>query len=357
MYLTRRQSLSLLASLPLASLGAVACGSATSGSTPVPDLSIKAAVVNATSVNSFVYYVAGQNGYYDAAGLKVSLDKTTHNFVATNSGPNQVAALIAGEIEIGGGTITEVFSAVSLEPSVRIIGSEVNADFIDIIFSKTLAASLSPTATVADKTAAMVGKKIGYLGVGSATESLLIYLFKQIGKDVHKDATLVTTATGAASLTALSTGNVDALSFSIPVGPISEARGIGKVVISPALGDVPALKGAAMGVFYTLQSVIDAKPQAVQKFIAAIAKAEKSILDANNSATTLTQIETFFNVQAGPLATRIQTILGDIIAPTPTVDQTGYQIAADLHVTAGIVASAPSYSSVVAASTIAAAIK
>jgi NitT/TauT family transport system substrate-binding protein len=156
-----------------------------------------------------------------------------------------------------------------------------------------------------------------------------------------------------AALAALRAGRVDALSFFSPVGQAAELQGIGDILISPIRGDIPAMQGQLHGVFYTLQSVINTKPKAVAAFIRAVGLAEAYIHDNPGKAQIMLEKYLHMNQQ---IASAVLTATGPALAQSPQIDQQAYNIAAQFHVQAGLISTAPAYSTMVATSTINAAL-
>lgn len=344
MYLTRRQSLSLLASIPLAGLGISACGSSTP-STSTNSMSLNVGQIS-NSIAYFPFYVADQQGFFKKEGLQMGPRPLL------GTGAKLAAAVESGSIDIGGGVMTDAFDMAIVDSGARVIGSLVNGYYVDVIVSNSFAqkTGLTTSSALTDKVKALVGKKIGITGPGSGTEALLIYLFRQQGLDAKRDATLVNLGSAnLAALSALKAGRVDALSFFSPLGQEAEAEQIGTILISPVRGDIPALQGDVHGVFYTKQQVIDSKPQAVQAFIRAVAQAEAYIHDQPTSALTL--LEKYLKLKE-PTAKAVLDAMGPVLATSPQISQQAYQVAAQFHVQSGLISVALPYKSIIAESTI-----
>jgi ABC-type nitrate/sulfonate/bicarbonate transport system substrate-binding protein len=172
--------------------------------------------------------------------------------------------------------------------------------------------------------------------------------------DAHKDATLVNLGSNQpAALAALRSNRVDALSFFSPIGQVVEAQGVGDLFISPDNGDVPGLRGDVHGIFYTRQSVIDSKPRAVAAFIRAVAQAENYIQANPAKAQVLLKSYLKYGTK---VASAVYAATSPVWAQNPQLNQSSYGVAARFHVQAGLISIAPTYSQVVATSTIDAAL-
>src|SRR5581483_574168 len=341
-----RRSTSLLACLLLLGVTVAACGrSATPSSANNMTLNV---AQNSNAIGFFPLYVALQKNFIKDQGL--TLNPSTPPQMG--SGAKMTAAVESGNVEVvGGGIITDAFTLSKIDVHIKLLGALATGYFVDIIVSKRFEQQthLSATSSLSDKVKALVGKKIGDTGTGSGTEALLTYLFRQQGLDAQRNATLVNVGTtSTAALAALSAGRVDALSFFAPAGQQAEARGIGDIFISADRGDVSSMQGELHGVFYTKQSVVDAKPKAIQAFIHAIAQAETFI--HQNPAQAMTLLGKYLQ-EKNPqtLKTEFAAVM-PIIPQNPLICQNAYNIANNFHVKAGLIATALSYNDLVATS-------
>src|SRR5665213_3328501 len=186
------------------------------------------------SVGFFPVFVAAKLGYYKDGGL----DVTTTAF---STGTLVGTAVTSNSIDIGNSVITDVFALLKVNRPVKVIGSLLNAYYIDIVASNQLldATKLSRTSKLADRINGLKGKKVGITGPGSGTQALVEYLFKLQGLDSTRDVELVNVgANQAAVLQTMKLGRIDAVSFAWPMTMLAEANNIGKGFIVPA-SDVP----------------------------------------------------------------------------------------------------------------------
>ncbi|HEY4386234.1 MAG TPA: ABC transporter substrate-binding protein [Ktedonobacteraceae bacterium] len=302
------------------------------------------------SINFFPFYVAEQMGYFKAQGI--TLGKRPR----LQTGPKVVSALEDGSIDIGGGVMTDAFDMTRVDWAARIIGALTNGYVVDIVVSKKFAqqTGLTEESPLADKVKALRGKKIAMTGPGSGTEALLIYLFQQYGMDAQKDAHLTSLGSNnSAALTALRNNTVDALSFFSPIGQAAEAQGIGDIFISPDNGDVPALRGDVHGIFYTRQTVIDAKPKAVQGFIRAVSQAENYIQTNPDKAKVL--LNQYLKL-GNEVSSAVYAATSPVWAKDPQLSTSSYEVASKVHVDAGLISITPRYGDMVATDTINAAL-
>ncbi|HTK05964.1 MAG TPA: ABC transporter substrate-binding protein [Ktedonobacteraceae bacterium] len=359
MYFSIKRLASCLSGLLLIGVLISACGGSSaptgtttgtpgSASTPAP-VTLNVGQIN-DSINFFPFYVAEQMGYFKAQNI------TLGERPRLQTGPKVVAALEAGSIDIGGAVITDAFGMAKVDPSARIIGALTNGYVVDVVVSKKFAQDthLTEASPLADKINALKGKKIGITGPNTGTEALLTYLFKLQGMDAHKDATLISLGSNnSAALTALVQNRVDALSFFSPIGQAAEAQGAGNIFISPDNGDVPDLKGDVHGLFFTKQSTIDAKPQAIAGFIRAVSQAESYIQANPDKAKEL--LNGYLKL-GDSVSQAVYTATSPVWAKNPTLSESTYNVASQFHLKAGLIKAAPPYDTLVDSSVIAKAI-
>jgi len=348
MYFVRHRLL-LIPGLLLLCLGIAACGGAatatTSSSTHTQLTTLKVCQLN-TSINFFPVYVAQQKGYFTAQGLNIPKPPLLQ------VGSKVVAGVESGNCDIGNGVITDAFNWAHVNSDGRIIGSVMNGYVVDVVVSKKFEQEMhvSVSSPLADKVNALRGKTIGITGPGTGTQALLTYLFRLQGLDAARETRQISLGSNnAAALAALKSGRVDALSFFSPIGQAAEAEGIGDILISPVRGDIPGLRGDVHGIIYAKQSTIEAKPQAVAAYIRAINQAELFI--KNNPVEARTLLSSYLGPN-NSVTNAVYTATAPVIATSPVITQAAYNVAGQFHVKAGLVSLIPSYSQLVATSTI-----
>ena len=334
----------MLCCLALVSISIAGCGTAQ----PTESMILKVAQ-NSTAFSYFPSYVAQQQHFFKAQGLTLIPDPLP----ILGNGTRTTAAMAAGGIEVGVGTITDAFTLSRINAHLRIIGAFSDAFLIDLIVSKRFEQQthLTERSPLAQKVKALVGKKIGISAPGSATDALITYLFRQQGLNDQRDVTKdnLGNVTPGSALAALATGRVDAVSFPTPAGQEAEAQAIGDLFISPVKGDVPSMQGMIYGVLYTTQQVIVTKPKAVQALIRAFAQAEAWI--AQHPAQAAALLQKYLQIDRTTTTTVAQAAMSSV-PQTPQVSQQGYTIANQFHVKAGLIALALAYNDLVDTSTI-----
>jgi len=322
-----------------AGLGLAACGTVQSTN------SVQLAVAqNSTAFSYFTMYVASQQGFFKKAGLSFHPDPIP----ITGNGAKTAPGIEAGNIEIAIGTITDALTISRVDAHIKIIGSVCNGFLIDLIASSAFLAKtgLTEASPLESKVKALVGKKIGISSPGTATDGLITYLFRQYGYDDQRDVVKVSlgNVTPTMALSALASSRVDAVSWPVPAGQVADRQGVGKLFISPVLGDVAAMRGMLYGVIYARSPVIDAKREAVAAFIRAISEAEAFIHDEPKQTATL--LKAFLKLD-GATTVAVAKAAMQALPASPLVDQKAYQVANDFHVKAGLIAVPLAYSDLV----------
>lgn len=271
------------------------------------------------------------------------------------TGAKVAAALQSGSIDVAGAVMTDAFNLYKTNPQARLIGTLVDTYYVDIIAGASVPATDDKSPLEA-RIASLKGRKIGITGPGSGTEALVKYLFKQGGLDTTKDATLVNLGSdNSAALGALAQKRVDFLSFFQPVGQLAVAAGAGRIYISPAAGDIPALQHATHGVIITTQSVLDSKSDAVGAFLRGVAAAE-TLIHSDASATSQLLAGYQDTMKPETVAT-LAPILQQEIPASPLPQEAGYTASVTFHQQSGLFPTPPSFADMVPIDWITAALK
>lgn len=295
------------------------------------------------SLAFFPYYVAQKEGYFLAHGLDMG------DAIQLPAGTKVIAGLESGSLDIGNGVMNDAFTLTRTDATVRVIGSLLNLYAVDIVVRKGFEeeVGVSASSPLTDRINALKGKTIGMTGPGTGTQAMLTYLFRLLNLDATKVTNQVNLGAGStAAVAALKSGRVDAMSYFIPFGQLAEAKGFGDIFISPLHGDVPGLTGDVQGIYYTRQSVIDAKPQAIAAYIQAMSEAGTFI--HNNPAQTKTYLMQFLGLTAS-VADTIYTSTLPFVPQNPQISQASYNTAGNFHLKAGLISVIPSYNKLIAA--------
>jgi len=309
-----------------------ASASDTSSSPPKDQISFKVA----QSTKSIAYFpidVASKMGFFEKEGLKVG-------DVPVLGGDSKVAAALGGgSIDAGAGVITDFFNLQKAGLQNSVVATLVNAFYVDIIVGSDF--KVPSSGSLDDKIRALKGKKIGVPAPGGGGEAFLNYMFSGVGMTTQ-DITLVNLGgSGAGAVAALKTHRVDALDFPQPVAQEVVANDAGSIYISPARGDIPALKGQAHGAVMALNSDIEKKPEAFKRFVKALADAETFIHDPAQSQKVQSLFADYAGIQDKKTLQAVYEIMLKEIPSTPVMTAQGYAAAVNFHQTAGLIKGTP----------------
>jgi len=290
----------------------------------------------AQSTKSIAYFplnVASKMGFFEKEGLKVG-------DVPVLGGDSKVAAALGGgSIDAGAGVITDLFNLQKAGLDNSVVATLVNAFYVDIIVGSNF--DVPSSGTLEDKIRALKGKKIGVPAPGGGGEAFLNYMFSGVGMTTQ-DITLVNLGgSGTGAVAALKTHRVDALDFPQPVAQEVVANNAGSIYISPARGDIPALKGQAHGAVMALNSTIEKKPEAFKRFVKSIADAETFIHDPSQSQKVQSLFADYAGIQDKATLQAVYDIMMKEIPTTPVMSEQGYAAAVGFHQTAGLIKGAP----------------
>lgn len=286
------------------------------------------------SVAFFPLFIAETNGYLTDEGIKVG-DRPR-----LGTGAKVAAALKSGSVDLGAGVITDAFNLARIDEGTRLVSSLVTEYYVDVVVAPSL--NVASDAPLQEKVRSLVGKRIGITGPGSGTEALVTYLFSAIGRDSATDATLVNLGSSSTSaIGALTSDRVDALAFFQPIGQQAEAVGAGRIFISPARGDVPALAGALHGVVFSTEKLLRRKQKELQGFQRAMRRAQDDIHGDPQGARAL--LGEYLKTTNPKALDAMIPILSREVPASPEPKRGPYQTASRFHLDSGLVDEVPGY--------------
>jgi ABC-type nitrate/sulfonate/bicarbonate transport system substrate-binding protein len=298
------------------------------------------------SVAFFPIFVAQQLGYFKDAGLDVTSTQLS-------SGTLVGTAVTSNSLDIGNSVITDVYALLKANRPVKIVGSLVNAYYVDIIASNQFldASKLSRASKLADRINGLKGKRVGITGPGSGTQALVDFLFRTQNLDPTRDVELVNVgADQAAVLQTMKTGRVDAVSFAWPLTMIAETAGIGKGFIVPA-SDVPAMHNQIQGVMYVKPDMLTKRQDAIAAYVHAIGRAEAVL--HKNPAQARSLLKQSNPALSDPAADALLAAYLPVLPQKPDIEPLSYERALEFHRLTGFAApSGNTYAEVIDATTL-----
>jgi NitT/TauT family transport system substrate-binding protein len=305
----------------LAAAAAVPLSASASAST----FSLTVGQIGNNSIAFFPLFVAQEQGYFREAGVDVTI-------TAFQSGAVVGAAMTSGSIDVGCSVITDVFALLKASRPVKIVGSLVNGYYVDVIGSNQFfeATKTARSKSLRDRVLALKGKKIGITGPGSGTEALMVYLLRKEGLDPTRDLELVNVGTDqAAILAAMRTGRIDGVSFAWPLSMVADTQHVGRALVMPAAGDVPAMHNELHGVIYAKPDTIAKKTDAVVAFVRAVGRAEAFIKNDREHARAL--FKKYDSQLDDETIRKLLEAYLPTLPPSPKVELGAYQKALEFH--------------------------
>jgi NitT/TauT family transport system substrate-binding protein len=236
----------------------------------------KTKVSIAVGGKALVYYlpltIAEMRGYFKDEGLDVSIADFA-------GGAKALQAVVGGSADVCSGAFEHALNLQSKGQFYRDFVLQGRAPMIGFgVSTKNMPNYKSP--------ADLKGKKIGVTAPGSSTNMVVNFFLAKHGLKAS-DVSIIGVGAGAGAVTALRTGQIDAMSNTDPVVTLLEKSGDMKVIVDTrTLKDTREIFGGNMpaGCLYASQQYIDANPNTIQALANAMVRADKWIHTAGPDA-------------------------------------------------------------------------
>ena len=234
---------------------------------------------------SLTYYlpltIAERNGYFKDEGL----DITISDFAG---GSKALQAVVGGSADVVSGAFEHTINLQSKGQFFRCVVLQGRAPMIAIgVSAKTMAGY---------KTAVdLKGKKVGVTAPGSSTNMMVNFFLSKQGLK-PSDVSIIGVGAGAGAVTAIRSGQIDAISNLDPVlSMLQAADDIRIIADTRTLKDTIEIFGGNMpsGCLYLPQAFIDANPNTTQALVNAMVRADKWIQKAGPEKVTTTVPESY----------------------------------------------------------------
>ncbi|WP_144637916.1 ABC transporter substrate-binding protein [Bordetella genomosp. 13] len=231
----------------------------------------KSSVQLAVGGKALVYYlplsIAEARGYFKDEGLSVSIADFA-------GGSKALQAVVGGSADVCSGAYEHTINLQSKGQFYRAFALQGRAPMIVLGVSSKMGYK-----TPAD----LKGKKVGVTAPGSSTSMLVNFFLAKHGMK-PSDVSFIGVGAGAGAVTALRTGQIDAIANLDPVMSALETAGEIQVVVDTRkLKDTIDTFGGNMpaGCLYASQDFISANPNTAQALTNAIVRADKWIAKAS----------------------------------------------------------------------------
>lgn len=233
----------------------------------------KSSLTIAVGGQSLIYYlpltVAHLRGYFKDEGLDAQV-------VDFAGGSKALQAVVGGSADVVSGAFEHTINLQSKGQFYRAFAQQGQAPMIVLAVSKkTMADYKSP--------ADLKGKKIGVTAPGSSTNMMVSFFLAQHGVK-PADVSFVGVGAGAGAITAIRSGQIDAMSNLDPViSTLLHEDAIQVIADTRTLKDTQQIFGGNMpsGCLYASQEFIDKNPNTTQALANAMVRADKWIQAAS----------------------------------------------------------------------------
>lgn len=219
-----------------------------------------------------VYYlpltIAEVRGYFKEEGLDVSIADFA-------GGSKALQAVVGGSADVVSGAFEHTLSMQSKGQAYRAFVLQGRAPMIGVGVSKKNMPNYKGPAD-------LKGKKIGVTAPGSSTNMVVNFFLSKHGLKAS-DVSIIGVGAGAGAVTALRSGQIDAISNTDPVVSMLQMPGDIQIIVDTrTLKDTQEIFGGNMpaGCLYAPQAFIDANPNTTQALTNALVRANKWIQKA-----------------------------------------------------------------------------
>jgi NitT/TauT family transport system substrate-binding protein len=218
---------------------------------------------------ALIYYlplsIAHLRGYFKDEGLNATV-------IDFAGGSKALQAVVGGSADVVSGAFEHTISLQSKGQFYRTFAQQGRAPMIVLgVSTKTMAGYKSP--------ADLKGKKIGVTAPGSSTNMMASFFLAKHGVN-PKDVSYIGVGAGAGAITALRTGQIDAIANLDPViSTLVHAKELKVIADTRTLKDTKEVFGGNMpsGCLYASQAFLDKNPNTAQALANAIVRADKWI--------------------------------------------------------------------------------
>lgn len=222
---------------------------------------------------ALIYYlplsIANINGYFKDEGLNAQV-------IDFAGGSKALQAVVGGSADVVSGAFEHTITLQSKGQAYRAFAQQGRAPMIVLVVSnKTMADYKTP--------ADLKGKKIGVTAPGSSTNMMASFFLAQHGLK-PSDVSFIGVGAGAGAITAMRTGQIDAMANLDPViSTLLKEDAVKVIADTRTLKDTMQIFGGNMpsGCLYTSQEFIDKNPNTTQALANAIVRADKWIQAAS----------------------------------------------------------------------------
>ena len=261
-----------------------------------------------------VHHLAKEIGLFNKTGLDVEI-------VYIPGGSTVVQAMMAGEVQFGRGSASEVVSAHLAGFPLKILSALINKFVYSFVTPATIARPQD-----------LKGKAVAISRFGSGSDFITRMALKSWGLEPAKDVTLLQVGNSPERLAAIAGGKVYGSILSLSQTPRAKKLGL------RVLADLSQIDAEyPQGVLYAGASLIEKRPDLIRSFLAAYIEgirqfktnkqAAYRIIAKNSGLTDRAEIEEYYNILTKnflldypmPTLLGVKTVLEDLATKNPKV--------------------------------------
>ncbi|MGI5185618.1 ABC transporter substrate-binding protein [Dactylosporangium sp. CA-152071] len=242
-----------------------------------------------SSINNATMNLAIDGKLGDAHGISLRRQN-----IAGAGSTNQVAALLAGDVDVAVGGTNTVIDAIAKGADVQII-----AGMAPLLFSLTMRneaaqkTGVAPDAPIENRLKALKGLRIAVSPSGSTGNIVLRTILEGVGLKPDTDVRFVPLNDLGAIPAGLIQGTFDASFAAVGSGEVAVAQGKAVTWVSLPKGDVTSLKDYQGIVTYASRSYIEKNPDTVKAVHDALNDGQKMTVDQPDKAAELLKSNVF----------------------------------------------------------------
>ncbi len=228
--------------------------------------------VSSTSLFFASAYVAKQMRYFEEQGLDASV-------IDVGAGSNVIASVVGGSAEFGGAGIRNISQGIEKGQALKAFGSSLKGfpNFLVVPKGFLEQAGLKPDSPLPARIAALKGKNVAVNDIGGSAGDFVRELLRRGGLG-ERDAVLINISSTPGRLAALKAKRIDALVGYAPEPETAMIEGYGEILIDSAT-DIPEIKTIEYIMYFGRASLVQDKPDVVERLMRALARATKLMQD------------------------------------------------------------------------------
>jgi NitT/TauT family transport system substrate-binding protein len=205
-------------------------------------------------------YIAKDAGFWDKHGLDVKLNQIT--------GIGAMNAVLSSSVDFSNSSGPSIIRSNIRGQKLVAIGSTLDALPFELVVRKSIAdaAGLTLKTPIAQRVAALKGKKISVDSPNTIVHGWLRYFDRQGGLTAERDMTVAMMQPPTA-LAGLKSGEIDGAVLSTPFSASAVRQGTGTIVASSLAGDFPDLLPFTFNVIPARPEFCNQKPTVCQKLM------------------------------------------------------------------------------------------